>query len=238
MPVRPLSSVPPLVKLMLAAALAGQLLLHAFQAPAQAHARDLGPAPSLASLRLASMGEPIALSKTLMLVLQSADDQPGVSLAWRQLDYQKLQDWLQRILELDPRAQYPLLAASEVYSAVDDPVRTRQMLEFVYARFAEDPNRRWPWLAHAALVAKHRLHDLPLARRYASAIRTQATGSGVPGWARELEPFILEDMNEFDSAQRLIGGLLESGQVTDPHELRFLEQRLRHIAAMQRKSAP
>ena len=238
MQVRPLSSVPLSVKLMLGAALAAQLLWQAFQAPPQARAHDLAPAPALASLRLASMGEPIALSKALMLYLQSADDQPGVSRAWRQLDYKKVQDWLQRILELDPRAQYPLLAASQLYSAVDDPVRTRQMLEFVYARFAEDPNRRWPWLAHATLVAKHRLHDLPLARRYAHAIRTLATGPGVPDWARELELFVLEDMNEFDSEQILIGALIQSGQVTDPHELQFLEQRLRRIAAMQRKSVP
>ena len=41
------------------------------------------------------------------------------------------------------------------------------MLEFVYREFLLDPNRRWPWLAHATVLAKHRLHDLPLALRYA-----------------------------------------------------------------------
>jgi hypothetical protein len=43
----------------------------------------------------------------------------------------------------------------------------------------------------------------------------------VPAWARELEIFIAEDMNERD-ARALIGGLLRSGQITDPHELQFL----------------
>jgi len=226
-----LNAVPRAVLAALALALLVQVLWQAGQPPARARAQDLPPPPSLAALRLAALGEPVALSKATMLYLQSHDEQAGVSIAWRDLDYQRVAAWLQRVLELDPRSQYPLLAASEVYGAVSDPARARLMLDFVYARFAEDPNRRWPWLAHAALVAKHRLHDLPLARRYAEAIRLQATGAQVPPWARELEVFVLEDMNELDAARKLIGGLLSSGQITDPHELAFLAQRLDRLSA-------
>ena len=230
---RPLSHVPPGVMLALAAALLAQLWWHALQARPEAQLRPLAPAPSLTALRLASMGEPVALSKALMLYLQSQDDQDGKSIGWRELDYDRVRDWLARALALDPRSQYPLLAASEVYGAVGDPARVRTMLDFVYQRFGEDPNRRWPWLAHAALVARHRLHDLPLARRYAQAIRIHATGAGVPPWARELEAFMLEDMDELDSAQALIGALLHSGQVGDPRELAFLERRLATLKARQ-----
>jgi hypothetical protein len=207
-------------------ALTLQILWQASRPPARARAQDLPPAPSPATLKLAALGDPVALSKATMLYVQGFDEQAGVSIAWRNLDYAKVALWLQRVLDLDPRSQYPLLAASEVYGAVSDPARARLMLDFVYARFTEDPNRRWPWLAHAALVAKHRLHDLPLARRYAAAIRMQATGPNVPAWARELEIFIAEDMNELDAARALIGGLLQSGQITDPNELKFLAARL------------
>jgi hypothetical protein len=211
-----------------------QILWQASRPPAHAHAQDLPPAPSLATLHLAALGDPVALSKATMLYVQGFDEQAGISIAWRNLDYAKVVTWLQRVLELDPRSQYPLLAASEVYGSVSDPQRARLMLDFVYQRFTEDPNRRWPWLAHAALVAKHRLHDLPLARRYAAAIRLQATGAQVPAWARELEIFILEDMNELESARALIGGLLRSGQITDPHELQFLSRRLDQLNAAQK----
>ncbi|MBV6323381.1 hypothetical protein [Duganella violaceipulchra] len=223
---RPLSSVPRAVPLLLAAALLLQLLWQGGRPAPRARAQDLPPPPPLVALQLASLGEPAALSRATMLYVQGYDEQAGVSLAWRALDYGRLAAWLQRALELDPRSQYPLLAASEVYGAVSDPARSRLMLEFVYARFAEDPDRRWPWLAHAALVARHRLHDLPLARRYAQAIRLRATGPRVPAWARELEVFMAEDMNELDSARALIGGLLHDGLITDPHELRFLARRL------------
>ncbi|MET3131372.1 hypothetical protein AAKU55_001634 [Oxalobacteraceae bacterium GrIS 1.11] len=230
---KPLSAVPPRLRWALATALALQLLWHFSGTAPLARARALAPAPARATLLLASLGEPLALSKAMMLYLQGEDDQAGVNLAWNTLDYPRIAAWLDAILALDPRGQYPLLAASEVYGAVNDAARVRFMLDFVAARFAQDPDRRWPWLAHAALVAKHRLHDLPLARRYAQAIRQQATGPGVPAWARELEVFILEDMNELDSAKTLIGGLISGGQISDPHELAFLSQRLEQIAARQ-----
>ena len=233
MQTKPLSAVPKALWLMLALALALQLLWHASRPPPAAQMQLLPPAPPLAVLQLASLGEPIALSKIMMLVLQGHDDQPGLNIALGQLDYGTVEAWLGRMLELDPRAQYPLLAASQVYGAAGDPVRTRQMLEFVYARFGEDPNRRWPWLAHAAIVARHRLHDLPLARKYARAIRLRARGADVPAWAGELEVFILQDMNEMEAARILIGGLLRGGQISDPHELQFLSERLSEIEARQ-----
>lgn len=214
--------------------LTAQILWQASRPPARAQAHDLPPAPSLAMLQLAALGDPLALSKASMLYVQGFDEQAGISIAWRELDYTKVRDWLQRVLDLDPRSQYPLLAASEVYGSVSDPARARLMLDFVRARFNQDPNTRWPWLAHAALVAKHRLHDLPLAREYAQAIRLQATGPNVPAWAKEMEVFILEDMNELESARALIGGLLNSGQITDPNELRFLSHRLDQLNAAQK----
>ena len=134
--------------------------------------------------------------------------------------------WLRALLELDPRGPYPLFAAARVYAEIRDPARSRLMLEFVYEQFLLDPNRRWPWLAHAALLAKHRLHDLPLARRYAAAIDRHTTAADVPLWARQMEIFILEDMNEIEAARIMLGGLLASGKITDPAEAAFLKQRL------------
>src|SRR5204862_1743132 len=110
-----------------------------------------------------------------------------------------------------------------------DPAKMRAMLDFVFREFAGDPNRRWPALAHAALLAKHRLHDLPLARRYAATLQRLTTDESVPLWARQMEVFILEDMNELEAARIVLGGLLASGRLRDEDERRFLEARLREL---------
>jgi len=223
---RPLSAVPKSALALLAFALAAQIGWHFSHLPQPPRAENLPPPPALAAVKLASFGEPIGMAKMLMLYVQTFDNQPGIAIPFRFLDYDRLQKWLSLVLQLDPPAQYPLFVASKVYGDVSDPDKKRQMYDFVYRQFLFDPNRRWQALAHAAVMTKHKLHDLPTARLYAQAIRQYATGPNVPSWAKQMEIFILEDMSEYDSARLLLGELLRSGQITDPHELRFLEDRL------------
>jgi hypothetical protein len=226
---RRITAVPRAVIALLLFALLAQAAWHGSRANLKAEAQDLPPPPSSSALRLASFGDPIVFAKTLMLWLQAHDNQPGVSVPFRALDYARVQSWLDRILTLDPKGQYPLLAASRVYGAVSDDARKRMMLEFVYQRFLDDPDRRWRWLAHAAIVAKHQLKDPQLALKYARAITDRARGDQVPAWARDMSVVVLEDMGELDDAKFLIGGLIHSGRVTDPHEIRFLERKLEEL---------
>jgi len=228
---RPITNVPPPVIALLALGLAAQIAVKVAAPPPRAAAEDLPPAPSIAALRLASFGDPVALAKALMLYLQAFDYQSGSKVPYRELDYGRLEAWLARILELDPRGQYPLLAASRLYAEVPVEAKQRRMLEFVYRQFLLDPDRRWPWLAHATAIAKHRLHDLPLALRYAQAIQRYAVAENVPLWAKQMEIFILEDMNELETARLIIGGYLQSGTIKDPAELRFLDERLKQLEA-------
>lgn len=105
------------------------------------------------------------------------------------------------------------------------------MMDFVYRAFLGDPDRRWAALAHCAILAKHRLGDLSLARRYAGAVARLTTSQRVAPWARQMEVFILEDMNEFEAARVLLGAMLEAGQIDDPAEASFLKQRLDQLEA-------
>jgi len=221
--------VPRWVLALLAVALAAQITWHALRDPRTELVSDLPPAPAPQALRLASFGEAEAGARLTMLYLQSYDYGGANTTPYQKLDYRRLVDWLGAILELDPRSQYPLFAAARVYTETTDLARLRIALAFVYDQFQRDPNRRWPWLAHAALLAKHRLNDLPLARRYAHALQRQTTARDVPLWAKQMEIFILEDMNELEAARIMIGGLLQSGTITDPAELRFLKQRLEEL---------
>jgi hypothetical protein len=221
---RSLRAVPCAVWLLLLAALVLQIAWQAAQPRPVASATALSAPPTLAALRVASVGEPVVLAQLATLYLQAFDNQPGISIPFRDLDYQRVTQWLATILSLDPVGQYPLLMAAQVYSQVPDPARERLMLEFVRQQFMLDPNHRWRWLAHATIMAKHRLHDNALALRYARDIAGFAPAA--PDWARQMQIFILEDIGELESARILLGGLLASRQIKDERELHFLLERL------------
>ena len=223
---RRLSAVPAPVIALLAAGLALQVTWHALQPPPRAQQVALRPAPPAALLRLGALGDALLAAKLTMLWLQAFDNQPGISIPFRELDYARLETWLERILELDPKGQYPLLAASRLYAEVPDGDKQKRMLELVYRHFLLEPDTRWPWLAHAAILARHRLGDLQLALKYARAITDQASGEDVPFWARDMSILLLEDMGELEAARILVGGLIRSGRITDPNELRFLHRKL------------
>lgn len=224
---RSLRAVPPAVAALFAVAFALQLFWHSLQPAPAARAAALPPAPEITGLRAASFGEPVATAQMLLLYLQAFDNQPGISIPFRDLDYDRVTAWLDTALRLDPHSGYPLMMASQLYGQVPDTGKQRAMCEFVHARFIEAPDERWRWLAHCAIMAKHRLRDQPLALRYAADITRYAGRAS--GWARQMQIFILEDMGETDSAKVLLGGLLANGEVTDPSELHFLTERLQNL---------
>ncbi len=221
---RSLATVPRAVWLVLLLALGTQVAWQAAQPKLVATADALTPPPPLSVLRTAAAGEPNVLAPLLTLYLQAFDNQPGISIPFRDLDYQRVIQWLATILELDPQGQYPLLMASQVYSQVPDPVRQRMMFDFVHEQFGRDPDRRWRWLAHVAIMTRHHLNDSALALQYFDEIAHRATHA--PSWARQMRIFILEDLGEIESAKILLGGLLESGQIKDAREFHFLAERL------------
>lgn len=216
-----MAAVPRWIVALLGLSVAAQVGWQVSRGAGSAAAAALPPAPGARVLRLASFGEPEAAARLAMVHLQS----------YRDPDYRRLIGWLDSILELDPRSQYPLFSAARVYAETADAANSRLALEFVHRQFLRDPVRRWPWLAHATLLAKHRLKDLPLARRYAQALERHAAAPGVPAWAQQMEILLLEDMNELEAAKILIGSLLQSGALRDPAELRFLKGKLEELEA-------
>ncbi|MCV6636537.1 hypothetical protein [Candidatus Albibeggiatoa sp. nov. NOAA] len=196
--------------------------------------QPLPDAPSQNILNLQSFGDNIVLSRLLILWLQSHTSQNGLYLSNNDINYKYLTDWLNAILQQDSHTQYPLFLASYQYILVKHPQKQRQVLEFIHQQFYIDPKRRWRWLAQAAVIAKYRLQDLPLALKYAEILTAYAPIiPDMPDWAKEMQIFILEDMGELAQARLLIGGLLTNGLITDPDEVAFLNEKLQALEQAQ-----
>lgn len=226
---RPVADVPVPVIILLVVTLVVQLTWHSQQAVVAAKADDLERPMSTRAYVMISLGEPIMMSKWLNLWLQSFDNQPGLSISFHELDYHRLTEWLDTIMDLDERGYYPMLVAARVYGSVSDPVRKRIMMDYVFYKFNEDPNKHWQWLAHAVIIAKYGLRDLPLALKYSKALAEKATGKNVPYWARDMHFIVLEDMGEVEAAKILVGALIDSGEITDPFELNFLVEKIAEL---------
>ena len=225
---QPLRVVPLIVWAAIFLGLGGQIALSQLQPPPQARAQDLTPPPPESTLRVAAAGDPIAFSKALMLNLQAFDNQPGISIPFRELNYSVLVEWLEGILSLDPRADYPLLSAARLYAGVGDLPRKRIMVNWVRDKFIENP-LRWEWLAHCVVIARHQLKDDKLALELTQLLREKSDPEIVPAWARQMDIFLREDLDEYDSAAALLSGLLESGEAKDPQEFIFLYDRLESL---------
>lgn len=213
----------PWIRASLTAALLLQIVWHGSISGLDARAKALEDPPGLTETRLASLDETILASRLTMLYLQSFDIQPGIIIPFRDLDYEKVKAWLELSQRLDERDAYPLFAASNLYLGVEDPGRKKAMLDFIYGEFLKDPEERWPWMAKGALAAQYGLHDRNLALKYAEAL---GRAPNAPAWAVELPLFVMENMNEADSAKIWLGGLIAGGRIRDGNELRFLGKTL------------
>lgn len=226
---RPLSHVPIVCVLGLVLLLCVQILFHNYSKDFVVEIKPLPSPPNEDYLTLSGFSDRIFTAKILMLWLQSFDNQPGVSIPLKNLNYNSVKEWLNVIQTLDEDSGYPLLSASRLYSKVPANDKKRIMLDFVKAEYLEQPDQRWRWMAHCVYVAKYELEDLNLALEYARLIRENTSRAAAPAWARQMELFILEDLDQIESAKILIGGLLESGDIADEHELRFLHNRLKEL---------
>lgn len=207
----------------------------------QSHPRDWrsdlspGPPPTVKTLAALSLGETSAASYAMMLYVQTFDAQAGRGISIKSLDLANIQLWLERAMEVSPQAGYPLYLASRIYAEVADRDRSQQLLDFIYSKFSAAPNERWPWLAHAAYIARHVHKDTARAIKYARAIRELATGPNVPRWAKDYEIFLLTENDQIEAAKHLLTALLESGQIQDQRELNALTNRLKDLQELREK---
>ncbi|MEM7206617.1 MAG: hypothetical protein AAF434_02220 [Pseudomonadota bacterium] len=186
----------------------------------------LPAAPSEAVARIAALGEPRYLSHAMSAWLQTFDYQSGVSVAWHALDYDRVIGWLSLQQQLDPDNPFPMLAAAHIYGGVFDKPKIRQMVDFITESFARDPKRHWRWMASAAITARHRLDDIDLAIALARDLDLRTRGVPIHAWARQLHFIITLQTGEADVAAAILKALMQSGELTDQNQIRFLQKQV------------
>lgn len=227
----PWQVVPAPLLVLMAVVLALQLLDGSMGRPEPtAQARPLPPAPRHAAvLTLLAAGDAALAQRVGLIWLQSFDTQPGVQLALRQLDSDRLAAWLDRLHALDTQSDYAVSLAALLYLHWGDARRRELLVPWVEARFLEAPDRRWRFLAYPAVLLRRIEGGAPHALRWARLVREHAHHA--PSWARQLEAFIAEGLGDREAAAALIALFLRDGIYKDEAERKFLEQRLQELTA-------
>jgi len=227
---RPLLSLPRPLLLAFMLLLLAQIVFHHFDRERlQAQYRGLGKPFNAAVYRELSMGSGQLMSYLLAIRLQLHDNQAGRHFRYSLIDYGLLVKWLERITELNPQSEYPMLLASRGYTATGDRRQLRQILDFIERRFDDDPQLHWRRLAEASVIARHKLGDLQMALGMARKLARQPASVEMPHWARDIEFLLLAELNELESAIAIIVALLQTEAVNDPDERRFLQSKLSEL---------
>ena len=187
---------------------------------------EVGP---LELYQFMSFGSERLSSYLKLLLVQLHDNQKGQHVTYSRLDYTRLRDWLLTLNRLNPESDYPAFLASRVYSSVKDPHKIQLMINAIVKMFKHRPERHWRRMTEATILAKHQLGDLPQALELAQQVADLPSTVKLPFWARDMKLILLDELGQKESARLLISSLLESGEIKDNDEKRFLQQRLLKI---------
>jgi hypothetical protein len=221
--------------MLLCMCLAANVLFQRLNPPTWTDVGDLGTPPPSQAAQIASLSEDSFAGYLTLLFLQNFNVSLGRPTPLAAMDRSSVIRWLDLATALDSDSRYPLLLASRHFAETGTPEQRRSMLDWIYRRFEERPNERWPWLVHAVFAARHVLHDQPLAETYAAALRNRVTDSKAPSWVAQMDLLLRADLGEAEDARTILAGLIGAGQIRSPAELKFLESR---IAAGQPQQRP
>ena len=176
-----------------------------------------------------ALGSDQLMGDLLLLKVQLHDNQIGRHLNYQQLNYVVLKQWILMVSRLIPASEYPGFLASRVYSSVQDPNKLQIMIDVITQLFEQNPALNWRRMTEATLIAKHKMKDLPQALILAEKVANVPDSIKLPFWARDMKLILLDELGEKESALILISSMLQSGEIKDNDEKRFLESRLLKI---------
>jgi hypothetical protein len=194
------------------AALAAHAALAVHDRSVQARWPGVPSPPPAALAPLLTLGDDQLFYRAAAFGLQNMGDGGGRTTPLAAYDYGRLDGWLRVLDQVDPAASYVPTLAGWYFGQTSKPADLRRIVAYLSAIGARDPAHNWRWLAQAVYLARHRLHDVPLALGIARHLAGLA-GTAAPLWVRQMPAFVLAEVGEREAAR----DLLETILATDPN---------------------
>lgn len=182
------------------------------------------PVPTKAGAVMMALGDSEFAYRTLALTLQNLGDAGGHYAALKDYDYNKISQWLWLLHDLDPASDHVPLLAAYYFGGTPVDKDIGVIVEYL-GKIGENPaGEKWRWLAHAAYLARHRMHDLQRALDLAYKLsKMQPVGDELPIWAKHMPASILEEKGDKDAAREIVENLLLSKDRFNKNEVNFMK---------------
>lgn len=184
---------------------------------------NVPPPPSARGAAVAFLGDEQLAYRAIGITLQNLGDSGRRVTPFDKYHYDRLGRWFHIMDELDPASNYMPLLAAFYYSAVKDPVKLNNVIDYLAEVGQRPQSHKWRWLAQAVYLARFKQGDLARAEELAEILAGMYR-PGMPAWVVQMPIFIQLQQEDREAAYNLAISLLrdESGNM-HPNEIIFMK---------------
>lgn len=173
--------------------------------------QNVPPVPSANGAAAIALGDKQFGYRVAGISLQNLGNIGGQVQKFEAYDYGHLKDWFFMANGLDERSNFVPYLASYYFSAVKDPKKTRELIEYLRVAGAnpEPVAKKWRWLAQAVYLARFEIKDLDLAYKLSLELAASKDPT-LPAWAQQMPAFVLTAKGDKQAAYDLLVEMLRS----------------------------
>lgn len=181
------------------------------------------PVPSRNGAVMMTLGDSELSYRFLALILQNLGNTGRDTVPLKSYDYEKLGKWFFLLHELDPASDHVPMIAAYYFGGTRIPKDVAVVVDYLGVVGQIPVGEKWRWLAHAAYLARHRMHDLSLALKLAYKLARMPGKDEFPQWARQMPAFILKEQGENEAARQMMENMLVTEKNVHPAEINFMK---------------
>lgn len=170
---------------------------------------NVPPVPKANSLIMGFLGDQQLAFRVSAMALQNYGS-IGQTESLKNYNYDMLGKWFSLLDTLDPKASFVPYLAAYYYGAVPDASKLKPVISYLEVVGMRPGEGHWRWLAEAAYLARHRMHDMDNALRIARELGSIYDPQKMPNWTRNMEPMLTADMGDKQAAYILMLEILKS----------------------------
>lgn len=185
------------------------------------------PVPTQRGAVAMSLGDPQFSYRFLALALQNLGDGGAEVTPLKNYNYERLGKWFLLLHKLDPVSDHVPMIAAYYFGATKVPKDIAMIVDYLSVAGQVPVGEKWRWLAQAAYLAQHRMHNVNLALELAYKLtRMSQSGVDMPQWARQMPAFVLKNRGDKAAARQLMENMLVTEKNLHPAEVNFMQSYL------------